>query len=105
MSLRRPDIRDDVLVRDLACEEAIDTGRLWALDEPATRASCEINVFGPAIDALRKVTAGVIPVSLFGLHMMHVLVVTHLFMLVEIDNSFIHFHARRGLHLGLVAFP
>ena len=37
--------------------------------------------------------------------MMHVLVVTHLFGCVEIDNSFVSFLARRRLNLGLVATP
>ena len=51
MSLRRPDIRDDVLGGNLAGETAIETGRRWALDEPATRAPCEINVFCTITDA------------------------------------------------------
>ena len=38
----------------------------------------------PADDAMCKVTLGVIPISLLGLSMMHVLVVTHLFGCAEI---------------------
>ena len=45
MSLRRPDIQEDVLVGNAAGEAAVETGRRWALDEPGTRASYEINVF------------------------------------------------------------
>ena len=39
----------------------------------------------PADDAMCKLTLGVIPVSLLGLPMIHVLVVTHLFGCVEIE--------------------
>ena len=37
VSLRRPDIRDDVLGGEPAGEEAIETGRRWALDESVIR--------------------------------------------------------------------
>ena len=47
VSLRRPDIRNDVLGGDPAGEAAVETGRRSALDEPVVRASCEINVFSP----------------------------------------------------------
>ena len=59
VSLRRPDIRDDVLGQDPAGEAAIETGRRWALNEPVTRASCDINVFYPgnAVDAREVPTA------------------------------------------------
>ena len=39
----------------------------------------------PAVDAMCKVTLGVIPVSLLGVPLMHVLIVTHLFGCVEIE--------------------
>ena len=67
MSLRRLDIRDDVLGGNPAGEAAVKTGRRWALDEPGTRASCEIIVFSPdspADDAKCEITLGAIPVSL-----------------------------------------
>ena len=45
MSLRRQDVRNDVLGGDPASEAAIENGRRWALGEAVIRTSCEINVF------------------------------------------------------------
>ena len=67
VSVHRPDIRDDVLGGNPAGEAAVETGRRWALDEPGTRASCEIDMFSPgspADDAKCEVTLCVTPVSL-----------------------------------------
>ena len=47
VSLRRPDIPDDVLGGNLAGEAANEPGRRWAFHEPVTRASCKISVFSP----------------------------------------------------------
>ena len=58
VSLRPPDIRDDVLGGDPAGEAAIETGRRWARDEPIIRASCEIDVFSTRTDARARGNSG-----------------------------------------------
>ena len=54
---------------------------------------------------LCKVTLGVTPASLLGLPLMHVLVVSLVWLRRDIDNSFIPFAARRRLNLGLIVSP
>ena len=49
VSLCRLDIRDEVVGGNPAGEAAIEICRRWQLDEPRTRASCEIIGFPPAV--------------------------------------------------------
>ena len=59
--LRRPNIRNDVLGGNPAGETAIENGRPWALGEPVSRASCEINVFSPGNAGGGRVGGAVTP--------------------------------------------
>ena len=47
VSLCRLDIRDEVVGGNPAGEAAIEICRRWQLDEPRTRASCELNMASP----------------------------------------------------------
>ena len=60
VSLRRPDIREDVLGGNSAVEAAVETGRRWALDEPG-RASRELNVFPPGSSGGGRAGGAVLP--------------------------------------------
>ena len=62
VSLRRPDIRDDMLGVNPAVEVSIELRRRWALDEPVTRASSETNVFFPGRAGGGR-TGGAVPPS------------------------------------------
>ena len=111
--LRRPNIRNDVLGGNPAGETAIENGRPWALGEPVSRASCEINVFSPdspADDAMCEVTLGVIPISLRRFaydarSRCHLSLTCLVAYRLRTCSSFIPFLARRRLNPGIGPRP